>query len=77
MFSWRISLNSLLACGATSFSNFQNNEQDLNSRTHIVDAESNDDFLYPELDPSADEEVTEDSDVFEYEAGFYYDEEDE
>jgi len=42
-----------------------------------LDAESNDDFPYPELDPSADEDVNEDSDVFEYEAGFYYDEEDE
>jgi hypothetical protein len=42
-----------------------------------LDAESNDDFLYPELDPSAEEDVNQDSDVFEYEAGFYYDEEDE
>jgi hypothetical protein len=29
------------------------------------------------LDPSAEEDVNQDSDVFEYEAGFYYDEEDE
>ena len=37
--------------------------------------ESTGDFLYPELDPSAEE--GENSDVFEYEADFYYDEEDE
>ena len=39
--------------------------------------ESTNDFLYPELDPSADEDENENSDIFEYEAGFYYDEEDE
>ncbi len=37
--------------------------------------ESNDDFQYPELNLSADEDGNENSDVFEYEAGFYYDEE--
>ena len=42
-----------------------------------MDDESNDDFQYPELDPSADEDGSENSDVFEYEADFYYDEEDE
>lgn len=36
--------------------------------------ESSDDFLYPELDPSADEDENENSDVFKYEADFYYDE---
>jgi hypothetical protein len=40
-----------------------------------LDEESNDDFLYPELNLSADEDGNENSDVFEYEAGFYYDEE--
>ncbi len=39
--------------------------------------ESTDDFLYPELDSSADKDENENSDVFEYEADFYYDEEDE
>ena len=39
------------------------------------DDESTDDFMYPELDPSADE--NENSDVFEYENDFYDDEEDE
>jgi hypothetical protein len=42
-----------------------------------LDDESNNDFQYPELNLSADEDVNENSDVFEYEAGFYYDEEDE
>jgi hypothetical protein len=41
------------------------------------DDESNDDFQYRELDLSADEDENENSDVFEYEVGFYYDEEDE
>jgi hypothetical protein len=39
--------------------------------------ESTDHFLYPEMDPSADENENENSDVFEYEADFYYDKEDE
>lgn len=39
-----------------------------------LDDESSDDSLYSELDPSADE--NENSDVFEYETDFYYDEED-
>ena len=42
-----------------------------------LDDESNDDSLYPELNLSTDEDGNENSDVFEYEAGFYYDEEDE
>ncbi len=42
-----------------------------------LDDESNDDFRYPELNLSADEDENENSDVFEYEAGFYSDEEDE
>jgi hypothetical protein len=42
-----------------------------------LDNESSDDFLYPELESSADEDENENSDVFEYEAGFYYDEEDD
>ena len=37
---------------------------------------SNDDLLFPELDSTIDDE-NENSDVFEYEANFYYDEEDE
>ena len=41
-----------------------------------LDDESNDDFQYPELNLSADEDGNENSDVFEYEADFYYDEED-
>ena len=41
-----------------------------------LDDESNDDFRYPELNLSADEDGNENSDVFEYEADFY-DEEDE
>ncbi len=44
---------------------------------HDLDDENSDDYLYPELDLSADEDGNENSDVFEYEAGFYYDEEDE
>lgn len=36
---------------------------------------SNDDLLFQELDSTTDE--NENSDVFEYEANFYYDEEDE
>ena len=42
-----------------------------------LDDESNDDFQYPELNLSADEDGNENSDVFEYEADFYYDEEGE
>jgi len=42
-----------------------------------VDDESSDDFLYLEVDPTANEDGNENSDVFEYEADFYYDEEDE
>lgn len=42
-----------------------------------LDDESNDDFRYPELSLSADEDGNENSDVFEYDADFYYDEEDE
>jgi hypothetical protein len=42
-----------------------------------LDDESNDDFGYPESNLSADEDGNENSDVFEYEAGFYSDEEDE
>lgn len=38
--------------------------------------ENTDDFLYPEMDSSDDEYENENSDVFEYEADFYYDEED-
>ena len=37
--------------------------------------ESSIDYLYPELDPSAEKDENENSDVFEYEADFYYDEE--
>ncbi len=37
--------------------------------------ESTGDFIYSELDPSVDE--NENSDVFDYEADFYHDEEDE
>lgn len=40
-----------------------------------LDDESNDDFRCPELNLSADEDGNENSDVFEYEADFYYDEE--
>jgi hypothetical protein len=39
--------------------------------------EDTEDLIYSELDPSDDEYEDEDSDVFEYEANFYYDEEDE
>ena len=42
-----------------------------------LDDEGNDDFLYPELNLSADEDENENSDVFEYETDFYHDEEDE
>jgi hypothetical protein len=42
-----------------------------------VDDESNDDFQYPEMNLSTDEDVNENSDVFEYEDDFYYDEEDD
>ena len=38
--------------------------------------DSNDDLLFAELDSTIDDE-NENSDVFEYEANFYYDEEDE
>jgi hypothetical protein len=41
------------------------------------DDESNDDFQYPEVNLSDNEDINENSDVFEYEAGFYYDEEDD
>ena len=40
-----------------------------------INDESTNDFLYPELDPSAEEDENENSDVFEYEADFYNDEE--
>ena len=43
---------------------------------HDLNDDSNDDLLFLEMDSSADEE-NENSDVFEYEANFYYDEEDE
>ena len=39
--------------------------------------ESTYDFLHTELDPSAEKDENENSDVLEYEADFYYDEEDE
>ena len=39
--------------------------------------ESTYDFLHTELDPSSEKDENENSDVFEYEAGFYSDEEDE
>ena len=39
--------------------------------------ENSDDHLYSELELSADEDENENSDVFEYEAGFYFDEEDD
>jgi hypothetical protein len=39
--------------------------------------ENTDDFLYPEMDSSDDEYENENSDVFDYEADFYYDEEDD
>jgi hypothetical protein len=39
--------------------------------------ESTDDSLHPELDPSTNEDENENSDVFEYEVDFNYDEEDE
>ena len=42
---------------------------------HGFNDESTGDFLYSDLDPS--DEDAENSDVFEYEANFYYDEEDE
>lgn len=42
-----------------------------------LDDDSNDDFRHPELNLSADEDGNENSDVFEYDADFYYDEEDE
>ena len=42
-----------------------------------LDDESNDDFRHPELNLSADEDENKNNDVFEYEADFYYDEEDE
>lgn len=44
---------------------------------HDLNDESTDDFLFPELDPSADENENENSDFFEYEADFYYEKEDE
>ena len=40
-----------------------------------INDESTNDFLYPELDPSAEEDENENSDGFEYEADFYNDEE--
>ena len=42
-----------------------------------LDDESNDDFQDPELNLPADEDGNENSDVFEYEAGFYYDDEED
>jgi hypothetical protein len=42
-----------------------------------LDDKSTDDFQYAESNLSADEDGNENSDVFEYEAGFYSDEEDE
>jgi hypothetical protein len=39
--------------------------------------EDTEDLVYSELDSSDDEYEDEDSDMFEYEANFYYDEEDE
>jgi hypothetical protein len=42
-----------------------------------LDDESTDDSMHPELDPSTNEDENENSDVFEYETDFYYDEEDE
>jgi hypothetical protein len=42
-----------------------------------INDETTDDFLYPEMDSSADEYENENSDVFEYEADFYYDEEED
>ena len=39
--------------------------------------ENTGDFLYPEMDSSDDEYENENSDVFEYEADFYYDEEED
>ena len=48
---------------------------DKKAEEYDLDDESNDDFQYPELNLSADEDGNENSDVFEYEADFYYDEE--
>ena len=42
-----------------------------------LDDDCNDDTMYSELDSHDGEDVNEDSDVFEYEANFYYDEEDD
>ncbi|MCP4611837.1 MAG: hypothetical protein GY845_24305 [Planctomycetes bacterium] len=44
---------------------------------HDLHDENSDDYLYPELDLADNEDGNENSDVFDYEAGFYYDEEDE
>ena len=44
---------------------------------HDLDDDSNDDFLYPDLNLTDNEDGNENSDVFEYEDGFYFDEEDE
>ncbi len=48
---------------------------DKKAEEYDLDDESNDDFRCPELNLSADEDGNENSDVFEYEDGFYYDEE--
>jgi hypothetical protein len=39
--------------------------------------ENAEDLLYSELGPAAEEDEDDDSDLFDYEAGFYLDEEDE
>ncbi len=56
-------------------------EQDFEIMDEVEEYDFNDespgDFLYSELDPSADEDENENSDVFDYEADFYHDEEDE
>jgi hypothetical protein len=47
------------------------------SEEYDLDDKSTDDFQYAESNLSADDDGNENSDVFEYEAGFYSDEEDE
>ena len=44
---------------------------------HDLHDENSDDYVYPELDLDDEEDENENSDVFDYEAGFYYDEEDD
>ncbi|MDT8301942.1 MAG: hypothetical protein RQ760_10700 [Sedimentisphaerales bacterium] len=44
---------------------------------HDLHDDNSDDYLYPELDLDDKEDENEDSDIFDYEAGFYYDEEDD